>query len=176
MSIESQLKVFAKTDKFRKLVAEKIKNNPNFGSGSYHKTAVKFGDEMKEFLRNEIVNIKSSTTNESFLDHIIVNEEFLNGTGWTINVSFDEDKVTRNSLFWQNPKYEMGAYLPTLFNEGYDADNYVYGYDDNGTYYSYSKKHREALYFIQRAVDLFNTKYKGKAVAQYNSKYTGGTL
>lgn len=183
MSIQDQLRGFEKTDKFKKLVAEKMKSDPNFGDGvkrgGSKKAATNFGDEMREILRDEILNIRNRDK-ESFLDHIIMSEEFVSGTGWTISVSFDEDKVTSNSLYWQNPNYELGAYLPVLFNEGYDANNYVYGYNNSGDYIRSSKslpdRHRDTLYFIQRAVDSFNSKYKGKAVAQYSSKYSGGTL
>ena len=177
-NLDQQLKKFEKTDKFRKNVEEKLKHNfsssNSFGLKTLQ-TVKQYGSRMKEILREDILDIKSSTTGESFLDHIIVSEEFRPGLGWIINIFFDEDEVTRNSLYWQSPKYEMGAYLPVLFNEGYDAKSWVYGYDNNGNYIR-SLTHRDALHFIQKSVDRFNTEQKGMVVAEYSDKYSGGTF
>lgn len=176
MTIDEQLKTFQKTKKFNDLVIKKAKSDATFGSNfngaGSQKNAIKYGEQMKEILRSEIIDVKSTATNESFLDHIIVNEEFVTGMGWVINVLFDEDLMYRDSLY--PDKYPDGVLLNEIFNEGYSAKDYVYGtwHEENIR----SKKQRTALYFIQRAVDRFNAKQKGKAIAQYNSKYTGGTL
>ena len=177
-NLEQQLKKFEKTDKFRKEVEKVIKYTSSSGNSFSLKTlqtAKQYGLRMKEILREDILNIKSSTTGKSFLDYIVVSEEFKSGLGWIINVSFNADEVTRNSLYWQNPKYEMGAYLPVLFNEGYNANNPVYGYDSNGNYIR-SLTHRDALYFVQKSVERFNIEQKGRAIAEYSDKYSGGTF
>lgn len=179
MSLKDELKAFQKTPKFQNMVYEKMKHDPTFGLGEStsgtKQRAVDFGHKMREILQKKIANMESIAAKELFLGNIIVKENFIKGSGWVIDVSFDEDEVTSNSLYWQNPEYEMGAYLPVLFNEGYDADNYVYGYDNYGNYIR-SKRHRDAEHFIQDAVDEFNLAQKGEAIAQYSSRYSGGTL
>lgn len=176
-SIESKLRAFEKTERFKKLVAKKIKVDPNFGAASKghgsKDVAIQYGKAMKKILQDEILPIKSSYSKKSFLDYIIISEEFVNGSGWVVNVSFDEEKMHRESLYPE--KYHDGVQLDEIFNEGYSARAYAYGVNQYGDAI-YSKKQRDALYFVQRAVDNFNTKYKGKAIAEYNRKYSGGTL
>lgn len=177
MTIEQKLKEFKKTARFKELVAEKMKTDPNLGSSSKGHSAkdiaMNFGNHMREILQNEIVSIKSSVTDESFLDHIIISEEFISGTGWVVNISFDDKYMHRESLYPE--AYPDGVELDEIFNEGYPkirADIWGKWHGE----YTYGLDHRKALYFIQRSVEKFNSKYKGKAVAQYSSRYTGGTL
>lgn len=175
-NLEKKLKEFEKSARFKQIVAKKTNTDVNFGSGSKgHSTkesAIKFGERMRKILRDEIVGIKSSVTEESFLDHIIVQANFTKGIGWVVDISFDDTFMHRESL--DPHDYPAGAELNVLFNEGYSAKAYTFGvwHGEN----IYSRKQRNALYFIQQAVQKFNAEQKGKAVAQYSSKYSGGTL
>lgn len=175
-SLEKKLKEFEKTERFKTLVAENMKINSNFASESKghsaKEAAIKFGERMKRILRNEISGIKSLVTGENFLDHIIVEEKFIKGTGWIVDVSFDDAFMHRESL--DPDDYPDGAELDVLFNEGYSARAYTYGIWHGEAIYS--RKQRDALHFIQQSVEKFNTEQKGKAIAQYSSKYNGGTL
>ena len=87
-------------------------------------------------------------------------------------VGFDRGALRRESLYTKNGYTGEGIdNIVALFNNGYRAANYVYGYwrgegDDFDDSFGWvkSKKEREALHFMQDAVSEFNAAYG----AQYN--------
>lgn len=130
-------------------------------------------ERMRSILRKEIEGIHNKH-GESFLNYIdidnTIRSEVIDGVpSVTISLGFNEQMVHRDSLypFGEN---EKGAYLPTLFDQGYTASDYVYGTDSHGNY-ARSIIHREGLHFMQRAVDEFNRTSKNGVVAILNDKY-----
>lgn len=172
MSLEQQLQKYYQSKEFKARVDKLVKTDKNFGGTE--SSAKQYGREIKEYLTQEINKLDSVSAIERFAKAIIVETKFITNTGWIIDISFDEDEVTSNSLWWDNPEYEMGAYLPTLFANGYEADNYVYGYNNNGESIRSSKK-RQGYNFVKAAVDRFNQSYSNTK-AEYNEIYEGGTL
>lgn len=176
MSLESQLQKYYQSKEFKAQVDKLVKTDKNFGgtSGGTEKLAKQYRQEIKNYLIQEINNLDSVSAIERFTKAIIVESKFVSGIGWTIDICFDEDEVTSNSLWWDNPEYEMGAYLPTLFANGYEVDNYVYGYNNNGESIRSLKK-RQGYNFVKAAVDRFNQSHRNTK-AEYNEIYEGGIL
>lgn len=176
MSLESQLQKYYKTENFKNKVDKLVKTDKNFGiaNGGTENATKQYAEEMKEYLIQEINKLDSVSARERFIKAIVIQTKFIAKTGWTIDIFFDKDEVTSNSLWWDNPEYEMGAYLPTLFANGYNAGNYVYGYNNSGESIR-SLKMRQGYNFVKAAVDKFN-KNHNKTKAVYNEIYEGGTL
>jgi hypothetical protein len=91
------------------------------------------------------------------------------GGGGEIAIYFDPEALRRDSL--QSEKYDGIDNIVAMFNNGYRADGYVYGpwrghSPTEGITEDYawvwSKKEREALHFMQDAIEEFNSKYKDK--------------
>ena len=175
-SIDSQVEQLMKTPKYKEIISKKLANEKNFGNGGNgfgnEKKAQLYGEEMKNLLLDEINNLDSLPAIERFKKAIRVKTRFEIGIGWVIDVYFDEDEVSSNSLWWE--KYENGAYLPVLFANGYTAKNRVYGYTNNGNY-AISKQSRIGYNFIANAVQRFNSIHNKTVKAEYNEIY-GGTL
>lgn len=102
----------------------------------------------------------------------ICNTELTKQGSLLLELDFDETKNQRDSL--QPGLYPEGVYdLVALLNHGYDASGMVYGRWESKQIDTWSLPHREGLYFIQKAVEKFNTRYgaEGGAVCEYNPKY-----
>lgn len=164
------------TPKYKELISKKFANEKNFGNGGNgfdnERKAKLYGEEMKNLLLDEINHLDSLPAIERFKKAVRVKTHFEIGTGWVIDVYFDEDEVSSNSLWWE--KYENGAYLPVLFANGYSAKNNVYGYNNNGEHIV-SKESRLGYNFIANAVQRFNSVHSKNIKAEYNEIY-GGTL
>lgn len=78
--------------------------------------------------------------------------------------------LARNSL--APSKYGSVDNIVALFNNGYDAGNYVY--PEGESKYTRSRKSRPGLHFMQQAVSNFNSSYGAShnAVATLSGKYT----
>lgn len=178
-NLEKQLLNFQKSDKYKKIIADKSKQDKNFGksngSGGTESLAKQYGLKMKEILLKEINTLDSASAIERFTNAIVVEPKFINGIGWIVDIRFDEDEVTSNSLWWQNQSYEIGAYLPSIFNNGYTAKNYVYGKNNNGESMR-SKLSRSPIPFIQNAINRFNAEFSKTGTRAECNEIYGGTL
>ena len=96
-----------------------------------------------------------------------------NATGkYEIHVNFKDDALHRESLYPK--KYPGGVNnIVALMNAGYHADNYVYGTMPDGRR-GRSLKDRHGEFFIQAAVERFNSTYGLSAIAEYGDEYAGG--
>ena len=175
MSLESELNKYYQSKSFRDKAEKLVKSNKNYASGGSEKLAKQYGMEMKSYLIEEINKLESDPAKERFLKAIIVEPKFIVNTGWTIDIYFDEDEVTSNSLWWQNSEYENGAYLPTLFANGYSTSNYVYGYNNDGEWIR-SLRMRQGYNFVKMAVQRFNQNHDSQIRAEYNEIYDGGSM
>lgn len=167
-SIADQLKSLEKTAWFKKQVNTAYKNNVGSVKGAATQAASFYADEMRQILRDEIADIKSQTTGESFLDHILVNESVTtiekNGTVYVcISLQFDEVMMRRQSLV-----SEETVNIAKIFNQGYEAEYSVFGYDRHGQFIN-SLTQREGLHFVENAISKFNNRYrKNIAYAEFN--------
>lgn len=170
-TINNELRNFLKTDAGKRLANSQSKTGKS--TVSYFKYANYLGTRMSALLREEMVNIKSKTTGEAFLGHIVIDEPiFIKNVGWELNISFNHPLLHRQSLY--PDKYPNGVDLAYLFNNGYSASKYLYGIDRHG-HNVVSSISREANNFIERSVMRFNVEMNGKAIAKYSSNYTRGT-
>ena len=176
MSLETELQKYYQSKEFKNKVDHLAKTDKNWGktSGVTEKLVKQYGQEMQSYLIQEINKLDSLRAIERFTKAIIVEPKFVYGIGWRIDIRFDESEVISNSLWWDSPKYEMGAYLPTLFANGYNADNYVYGRNNDGENIR-SLKMRRGYNFVKAAVDRFNQNHNNTK-AEYNEIYDGGIL
>lgn len=88
-----------------------------------------------------------------------------------IGFSFSPEKIARESL---DPDYPRNVYdIVALLNHGYNANGKVYGYWAPAGRTVASLQSREGSYFIQEAVEVFNSTYGDVARAYYNEKYDG---
>jgi len=85
-------------------------------------------------------------------------------SGIVINVGFDEGAWSP-SLY---PEKYDGVILPTLFDYGYSASNYVY--PSGNSKYKRSRLKRPGLHFIREAVDEFNATTPPEVVASVNQR------
>lgn len=109
-----------------------------------------------EILKQEAAS--SGDIAESVLDNIssasITNFKINKDGSAIVDVSFIDD-LRRQSLYEE--KYDGVTNIVALFNNGYEASNYVYG-----TWHGEkvrSKKNRSGSHFMQRAADKFNAQY-----------------
>jgi len=170
--LEQQESQYFKSEKFKKALAKQKGTNSNFAGNSGSKNlAFKYGNRMKELLREEIIDIKSSFTGESFLDHIDCKVEFDKNEGWVVNINFIDNLVIRESL---SPNFDE-VYMPYIVNNPWDikTNNRAYGYDRHGQFVIGTKewKYPEHKGFMQRAVNKFNEEMKNKAIAIINENY-----
>lgn len=112
-------------------------------------------------------------------------------SGYEVTVRFDTRALHRDSLD-NDLGYDGIDNIVALFNNGYHARNYVYGWWDKhrpsgwalgrmatpGEDFAWvrSKKEREALQFMQEAAREFNAAYGDKygVIVELGSDYTGG--
>jgi len=100
--------------------------------------------------------------------------------GYEVQIKFDKSALRRDSL-GNDLGYDGIDNIVALFNNGYHARNYVYGWWNShksatGDTYAWvqSKKEREPLRFMQDAVAEFNATYGAKygIVVELGSDYT----
>lgn len=96
--------------------------------------------------------------------------------GYSVEIRFKQEDVSRPSLYPEG--YPDGAYnIVALLNRGYHASDYVYGEwkrgkDQRGPgAYVYSMKDREGLWYIQSAVEKFNSLYGAVTKVDFDDIY-----
>ena len=82
-----------------------------------------------------------------------------------IDITIPPDLLKRESLLSDVGNQGINN-IVALLNNGYHAKCYVYGYWKSKDIYTYSKKDREPLHFMQSAINSFNAKY-GSAYGCY---------
>lgn len=136
-------------------------------------TAEKCAAEIKNDLSNAIAMVPSVNFVDRMLDMYDVGIRFVDDIGWVIELWFDEDKAFSPSLI---PDWYDEVYLPILFNNGWEAQNYVWGEWVSKKVYIHSKIKRKGEKFIQKAVDAFNKRHVRTNIrASYNPVYDRGT-
>ena len=171
MSIENQLKAFAKTPMYKALCDEArkkaVKEGKPFGqaSGTTIKAPEFYAQRLIEILDAEI-----SAAGFEFADYLYWLNKGYNSAEkkYELHVNFKPEQIERESLY--PSKYKDGAYdIVALLNHGYHAKDYVYG-EWRGQNIR-SLRDRDGVYFMQAAVSKFNEKYRGEAVVELNAKY-----
>jgi hypothetical protein len=127
---------------------------------------------MREILREEVSRIRSHTTNEAFLDHIIVESPKFAGDGtFSIAVRFDRTAVERLSIFGRK-----SVYMPYIVNNQWSYGGGSYrGIDRHGNEIQTITQWiaQEDNGFMQRAVEKFNAEFERRGVkAKLNQDYT----
>ena len=173
MSLQQELDKYFKSKSFQDKVNLAIKTDKDFGkginAGGTEALAKYYASIMEQYVYKYISYSQSRNFIRHMKDSIITEAVFISGTGWIVNIYFDPEIARSES--WYLKKYPNGAYLPTLFNNGYSATNYVYKYIGEGVY-ARSRLSRKAEYFIQKAVKAFNIQYSANGIkAQYNEIY-----
>lgn len=178
--LNAKLEDWSKTDKGRKAIGKAIKGSVGVaGRPATDTMMMKYAQRMKDILREEIAEIKSKSTGDSYLDHIDINNSvsIIISEGkecLCVGISFDHSLMHRDSLFPSG--YPDGIDVAYLVNNGYSASNHVYGTDRHGNNIA-STLSREENNYIQRAVSRFNAEMSKKGVvAEFNANYTGGTF
>lgn len=134
-------------------------------------TAEKCAAEIKNDLSHAIAMVPSMNFVDRMLDMYDVGVRFVDGVGWVIELWFNEDAAFSPSLI---PEWYDEVYLPILFNNGWEAQNYVYGEWVSKGVYIRSKIRRKGEKFIQKAVEAFNKRHAGTNIrASYNPVYDG---
>lgn len=127
------------------------------------------GREMVALLRQHAASAGLPASVMSHVESFFANAPKLNDDGsGVIYVSMSSDPK-RPSMYPE--KYDGVSDIVALFNYGYEASNFVYGKPDveiegqssiDGFFYTKSKKSREGLGFLEKAVEDFNATCGGK--------------
>lgn len=179
-TIMAKIKQYSNTangkEKMRKAVSNAISEGRQLSNG----TKIANTQEM-----NNLADILISIIQSHLPDSIkSVGGTLTHGTpvgntkrGYEVKINFDRAALHRDSLE-NDLDYEGIDNIVALFNNGYEASNYVYGWwnghnatgeavsrsitMDEGYAWVRSKKNREALNFMQAAAEEFNAKYGSK--------------
>lgn len=94
---------------------------------------------------------------------------------WEITISIDEEALKRESLYPEKYPDGLGD-LVLLYSRGYDARDYVHGYNRKKGRYMWSIRHRPANTFLEKAIQEFNNKYNtGATEAELKAPYGGNS-
>lgn len=176
-----QLKNYVKTDAEKKKIRDNLNTAAKNGGATANTNIQNAAQRMRDILREEILKIQDKN-GVAFLDHINIENSVKtiqsNGQDCLSVGIYFEDDVWSNSLWYS--KYEMGAYLPFLFNNNYYAKHYVYGKNNQGAPIRSQKtlpdRHLATVGFMKRAVDRFNSEMSGSGIrAEYSTGYDKGT-
>lgn len=133
-------------------------------------------NKINEVLKNEAQNfidilsqlIPNDNSGKKIFDAGLIQTttEIIDGVGY-IHINFPHEDAHRDS--WYPEGYPEGADLIFLFNEGYDASKQIWiKYEDKTM--RFSLVHRDPLYFIQKAVTIYNSKNSPNIKAEYNKE------
>lgn len=168
MSLEQALEKWSQSSAGKSRLKSAVRTAP--ATSNIAKAQVKAAEfYSKEFRRilNEVMVNTLGYSYESYLQESAAKEPEENAV--SIKMTFDPEKIHRDSL--QPDRYD-GAYdIVALLNHGYSADGAVYGYYKPADKVIRSLVAREGTFFIQRAVEQFNSLYGKSAKAYYNEKY-----
>lgn len=76
--------------------------------------------------------------------------------GWRVEINFDTESIFRKSLLNDGDSGYGITNIVALLNNGYHARKQVYGYWDTAGRKIWSRQDREALGFMQEAINTFN--------------------
>ena len=174
MSLNDEIARYIQSDKYKEEVRRQLGQNPTFGSGRTKAIAEKYAEEIYNDLTETISLVASPNFVERMLDSYYTEVKFVNGQGWVVELFFDDMSAFSASL--DPDRYEDGAYLPLIFNNGWNARGQVFGYWVSKDVEVMSRRRRKGSYFIQKAVDAFNNRHeKDGARALYNPVYDGAS-
>lgn len=173
-SIEEQLSDFAKTDKFKKLVAEKIRDDVRSGASARDKWltledvdgyAIELKNYVYEFMKEKI---------PEFADYFIQNFEKIDYTTDETNgqLHFVIDFAFSSTLHRESLApylYPNGVNIGRLFNTGYFARRPIWGYWQSHDTYIWSRQARDGLHYLENAVEAFNSHHGGNIRAEYHN-------
>lgn len=125
-----------------------------------------YGEQMKKILFYHIKPVINSIEESD----IIVGEPSEKDGKMQIQISFDKDKLHRDSL---SENYEGIANIVLLFAKGYHAKERIHGTwkRRNGDIKVWSRKERNPDDFLQKAVDEFNGYMRNVATAKLDKRY-----
>lgn len=178
MNLNDKINEFLRSDSFKKKVREQTGYNVDLNTTTTmisvsKESAEKIAAEIKNDLSHYIAMVPSVNFVDRMLDMYDVGVRFQKGVGWVIELWFDEDSAFSPSL---KPEWYDDAYLPILFNNGWEAAHYVYGEWVSKGIYTRSKIKRKGAGFIQKAVEAFNKRHSGTNIhASYNPVYDNDT-
>jgi len=175
-SVEKKILAYANSDKGKKkmdktLVKYVNQNVDTTDAGSFvvnKKQMKKAAQELVRFVKQAAASGEVAPSVLADISTLTAsNPKHVGGTTWMIELSFGGD-LGRPSL--QPERYGGVTNIIALFNNGYPKDagrseaiSHVFGLW--GDRYVFAKPSREALNFMQQAVNEFNTKY----AASYNT-------
>lgn len=178
-NLDDEIKKLVNSQQFKTQCDNKVKTNKNIEVNKNIKSTVSdYAKKIKDILHEEISGLVSETTSEAFLDHISTNVYFENGKGWVVDISFDTDSVTRDSL---SNNFDS-VYLPALINNEWDSSalGRVWGYDRHGSYVIASDKYMNGSFkgFIETAIQRFKSEVGNEhgIIVEVNGIYDNGTL
>jgi len=142
----------------------------NQGWKSMESLAESSAERMREILRDEVGGIRSQTTDEPFLEHIIIDKpKFETNGSFSVAIRFDRTAIERESIFGRKT-----VYMPYIVNNpwSYGGGSY-WGKDRHGhTIATITRWVRaDDNGFMQRAVKRFNDEYAGRVRAVLNKNY-----
>lgn len=142
-------------------------------------------NEAQKFIDilSQLIPYKSSGEKIFDAGLIQTTTEIIDGVGY-IHINFPHEDAHRDS--WYPEKYDKGADIIILFNNGYDAKHHVIDKSsgrilkldsnkgDNSelgeSSYRVSLTHRDPLRFVQEAIDKYNSKSNSNINAEYNEE------
>ncbi|MGM9608339.1 MAG: hypothetical protein ACI3XJ_12625 [Oscillospiraceae bacterium] len=176
MSLEDELARWAKTPagkaKLKEAQKTAVKNGGRWRSGGK-------GPDFyaEEFIR--ILSAEMSLAGFEYGNYLYWTDMGYNDAAgkYEIHVNFKHEELHRDSLFPGDENHEGYPNgvdnIVALMNRGYHAKNYVYGTMPDGRR-GRSLKDRPGEFFIQSAVEKFNSLYGLNAIADYGDDYSGG--
>lgn len=189
--LEKQLQEFAKSDKFKSMVAQKRKAQifgPSGGSGSSGGSGTsdeihRYAQELKKMLEDRVSKIRSRKGND-FLNDISIEtkpkQEVVNGKEYiTIGVSFgrkNSETTISESLYPQ--KYKDVVYMPLIVNNQWKKPkNYAYGnYRGVRIRSALEWPYKDQKGFMAEVIKGFNDKTPDYVKAEMHVAYDGGTF
>jgi hypothetical protein len=175
MSLDGKINAFLKSKEGKQKVAEAkakaLKEGRTFGQPgtSINKDDAKEAAErMKTILTGKLAE---AHLEELAASGIIIGEPVVDKDGnISVDISFDEDMLHRDSLWPENPEYSKGIEnIVVHLTHGWDADGRVYGYWARAGGVIRSASHMDGNSFMQQAVEDFNA--LGLGTAELNEKY-----
>lgn len=175
--VMGQVKKYASSPSGKKQISNALGGS---GTGNVdldlrRKEMILAGQEMVALLRLHAASAGLPASVMSHVESFFAGAPKLNDDGsGIIYVSMSSDPK-RPSMYPE--KYSGVSDIVAIFNDGYEASNFVYGSPQveiegqtsiKGFFYTKSKKSREPLGFLDKAVDDFNVTCGGK----YNVKAT----
>lgn len=177
MSLQDEIAKYLKSNKFQNEVRRKIGVLPDFGKSTGIDATKILAEKYAAELMNDVKTALSRVQSQNFIDRVrdeyYTEVKYEDGVGWVVELRFNDDAAFSPSLSHLEI-YKNGAYLPVIFNNGWDADGTVYGYWATHGIYVRSLSYRKSSNFIQQAVDAFNKRHSKEGIrASYNPVYDG---